>query len=124
MLMQALHNQNNVLGAALGGLSKRIDVMTNNLANVDTPGFIASTVYFEDQLSQAISNWRSGGGLDLTGVQPRRARANHGTFRLDGNNVDIEREMAKLYINTVKYDAIALSIQNNSRRLNLAITGR
>ena len=44
-----------VIYAALNGLAARQRVIANNVANVETPGFIAGRVSFEDSLREAIA---------------------------------------------------------------------
>jgi len=125
MLTQAMHNQNRVLGAAMHAQAARIDVINNNIANVDTPGFIAGAVEFETALGRAIDNWRSTGRLDVSRVTPSlRAQDPGFMFRMDRNNVDIESEMARLYVSTVRYEVMVNAVLNNSQRLNAAISGR
>lgn len=127
MLTQALHTQNNIIGAALHGLSARMDVINNNIANNDVPGFRARAVDFEHSLAQALERWGQGrpGDLDLGSAQPTLRFQNADThFRMDRNNVDVEREMVQLFIASTKYEAMVNAVLNNSRRLNAAITGR
>ena len=125
MLTQSMHNQNRVLGAAMHGTSARIDVIMNNIANVDTPGFRAGNVSFESSLQNAVNTWRATGQLNLSQVRPTLG-TQHGPFasRMDGNSVDMEFEMVQLYTQTVRYEVMVNSVLNNSRRLNTAITGR
>jgi flagellar basal-body rod protein FlgB len=97
----------------------------NNIANNDTPTFVAGTVDFEAALGQAVNNWRQTGRLDLSGVRPSLRSQDPGfAFRIDANNVDMESEMVRLYTSTVKYESMVNSVMNNSRRLNMAISGR
>jgi flagellar basal-body rod protein FlgB len=125
MLVQAMHNQNRVLGAAMHATGARMDVIMNNIANNDTPGFVAGTVDFETALGRAVDNWRHTGRLDLSGVRPNlRAQDPGFAFRMDGNSVDMESEMVRLYTNVVRYETMVNSVMNNSRRLNMAISGR
>jgi flagellar basal-body rod protein FlgB len=125
MLSQAIHNQNNILGAALGGQAARIDAIQNNIANAETPRFTARRVEFESALSDAIENWRSTGTLDLSRARPTTSFQDPGSrFRIDGNNVDIEREMVALFTESVRYDVMVNSVLHNSRMLNTVLQGR
>jgi len=125
MLSQAIHNQNNVLGAALQGQSARVDAIQNNIANAETPRFTARRVDFESALSDAVSNWKSTGNLDLSKARPTTSFQDLGSrFRIDGNNVDIEREMVALYTQSVRYDVMVNSVLHNSRMLNTVLQGR
>ncbi|MCL2047614.1 MAG: flagellar basal body rod protein FlgB [Defluviitaleaceae bacterium] len=125
MLSQSIHHQNSILGAALSGQAARIDSIQNNIANAETPRFTARSVEFESALSDAIENWRTTGNLDLTKARATTSYKEPGTrFRLDGNNVDIEREMVALYIQSVRYDVMVNSVTHNSRLLNSVLAGR
>ena len=124
-MLDGLFTQNEIIGAAMRAASVRNDVIVNNIANVDTPGYKARGVSFEDALRGALDRRARTGILDLTDVKPEVKYVNRGFhYRLDGNNVDIEAEMAALYRNSVRYDALASGVISNNRRMNLAIAGR
>lgn len=75
-----------VLHAALDGLSLRQRVIADNLANVDTPGYRASSVVFEDALRQATS----GGSFD--GSATAEVQATDTPVGANDNNVDLRKE--------------------------------
>jgi len=103
----------------------RNDVIQHNIANVDTPGFKKKAVEFEKAFAEAIEHSKRTGTADLTKAIPKiRATHQNYSYRLDGNNVDIDVEMAELYKNTVKYDVLSNSVINNYRKINLVATGR
>src|SRR5207302_10853020 len=82
------------LRAAMSGLAARQRAIANNVANVDTPGFKASEVRFEDALKAAISRG-SGATVSQTSLNAAASRGtlvDATTTRADGNNVDIDRE--------------------------------
>ena len=56
MLVPATDAVGSALRSALDGLAYRQRVSANNVANVDTPGFTASTVDFEDSLRGALAD--------------------------------------------------------------------
>jgi len=125
MLSQALHHDNAVLGVALRGTFARHDAIMNNIANADVPGFTARRVEFESALSDAIDNWRSTGNLNLSRTRPSlRYQDTFMSFRMDRSNVDMEREMVALYINSVRADVLVNSVLHNSRMLNTVLQGR
>ncbi|MCL1863169.1 MAG: flagellar basal body rod protein FlgB [Defluviitaleaceae bacterium] len=125
MLSQSIHQQNAVLGVALQGQSARINAIQNNIANAETPRFAARTVEFESALSDAIENWRATGNLDLSNTRASTRFQEPGTrYRIDGSNVDMEREMVALYIHSVRYDVMVNSVMHNSRMLNTVLQGR
>jgi flagellar basal-body rod protein FlgB len=80
------------LHTALNGLSQRQQVIADNIANVDTPGFRAKSVQFEDSLQDAIST----GSLDpdngpVAGVVATEVPTDT-PVGADGNNVDLRKE--------------------------------
>lgn len=119
-LFNQLNAQGSVLRAALQGTAKRNSVVANNIANADVPRFRAQRVEFESQLVEAIGHYphprhRS---LDLSGVAPTVHFQTPGFhYRIDGNDVDIEVEMVRLYQNSMKFDTMIASVQTNSQRL-------
>jgi len=70
--------------SALTGLAARQRAIADNIANVNTPGFRAQRVAFEDALATSI---RDGSGR----VEPTMQRSLEPT-RLDGNNVNLDTE--------------------------------
>lgn len=125
-------SQVSVLEQALGAASLRQKVISNNIANVNTPGFKKSEVSFEDLLQDAVS----GGKLQLTRTQEKHIPTQENgqispiistddstTFRTDGNNVDIDVEMAGLAKNSIYYDAVAQQLNTYFSNLKSAIKG-
>ena len=81
---------------ALRGISQRQRVIANNIANVETPGFIAKRVSFEESLRAAV---RSGAPQASTvAVTPTEAAAN-----LNGNNVQLDDETMALVDTGLQY---------------------
>ncbi len=114
--------------------------ISNNLANVDTPGFKRSEVVFSEKLKQAfearagapqhIAASRTNAAhldfsakLDVSDVQPELITDSNTSLRNDGNNVDIDREMSLLAQNTVWYSTLAQITQQQFAGLRTAITG-
>ena len=119
MFIDRLHQQNDIIAKALHATAMRNDVIQNNIANVDTPGFRRSNVVFEQHFADAIGNARRTGTLNPVAPRVVLQHANF-THRIDGNNVDIENEMVSLFQNSVRYDVMVMSVLNNYRRINLA----
>ena len=77
--MTALH-------AALTGLQQRAEVTADNIANVDTPGFLASRVSFESTLRNELAN-----GQTPTVSQSSVDQSMDPT-NTNGNNVNLDTE--------------------------------
>ena len=107
----------NVLDRAADAAWQRNEAISNNIANVDTPGYKRQDVAFESVLQQALGNNRYESMDDkVANVNLSRLRgrayvdyANY-SYRLDGNNVDIENENVMLAENQLKYQGLISSI--------------
>lgn len=111
-----------LLEQAISAASVRHKVIADNIANVNTPGFKRSEVRFEDVLREtmesntklAMSSTNKKHIVQSAPVStaPQIHVLNENSVRSDGNNVDIEVEMANMAKNTIYYDA---SIQQLNR---------
>ena len=108
------------LERAMQGASLRQQVLSNNLANVNTPGFKRSDVDFESQLAEAAG---SGDASQLQSVAFQPKVDNASTMRADGNNVDVDQEMANMTENAVHYQAIE-AIEKTRMQMLLTAMGR
>ena len=114
----------NVLDRAADAAWQRNDAISNNLANVDTPGYKRQAVAFESVLQQALGNNRyesmddKVANVDLSRLRGRAYLdyANY-SYRLDGNNVDIENENVMLAENQLKYQGLISSINQEFTNL-------
>lgn len=121
--------QTGINAAALRG-----DTIYNNIANVDTPDFNRSAVVFEELYKASLGNDES--------FKEKRTREKHmefgfdsdepyyvmedtsTTMRMDGNNVDIDKEMVDLAENVLYYQALTNQATHEFKMLRTAITGR
>lgn len=114
----------NVLNRAADAAWQRSEAISNNIANVDTPGYKRQDVAFESVLQQALGNNRYQSMDDkVANVNLSRLRgrayvdyANY-SYRLDGNNVDIENENVMLAENQLKYQGLISSINQEFTNL-------
>ena len=121
-------NYINVLDKAADASWIRNEAISNNIANVDTPGYKRQDVNFEEQLRKAMKNSRYTSidervaNVDLERLNPITYR-DHSTlsYRLDGNNVDIDTENAYLASNQIKYNALIDSTNQEFRRLTMVM---
>ena len=114
----------NVLNRAADAAWQRNEAISNNIANVDTPGYKRQDVAFESVLQQALGNNRYQSMDDkVANVNLSRLRgrayvdyANY-SYRLDSNNVDIENENVMLAENQLKYQGLISSINQEFTNL-------
>ena len=122
-----------LLKQALDASWLRNKAIANNIANVDTPGYKRQKVEFEHLLSKAIDSKEVAGvttnekHIPIGGAQSLYRSGisvtedNTTSIRLDGNNVDIESEMAQLAQNNIKYNALIQKISNEFNKLRTVI---
>jgi len=97
------------LQAAMSGLAARQRTIANNVANVDTPGFKASEVRFEDMLNTAVKRAKPGAPVNESALDnaARSSTVVDSTAgRADGNNVDIDQQMEMLSEANLNYSAL------------------
>jgi len=109
-------NNIDLFNKVLDGIWLRNKVINHNIANADTPKYKKLTVSFEDKLREALS--KSDSKLVKThekhlpfpvntkDIQPRIEENDKFSYRFDGNNVNIDTEMADLAKNTIMYNAV------------------
>ena len=122
MISSGAYNYINVLEKASDASWTRNSLISNNIANVDTPGYKRKDIHFEDYLLNAVSDGESLDD-DIADVDLDTLTAttytDYGTvsYRLDGNNVDIDTENAELAKNQIKYYTMLDSITQEFSRL-------
>lgn len=102
----------------------RNDAISNNIANADTPGYKRQDVAFESVLKKALGHNRYKPN-DFKVADARSKNLSVRTFtdysgfsyRLDGNNVDIENENVMLAENQLKYQGLITSINQEFSNL-------
>ncbi len=110
----------NVLAQLLDAAALRHRVIAQNVANVNTPGYRRREVTFEADLAKALAAPGPGGTAH---VRPKVVIAD-GPERVDGNTVDIDREMGDLSKNALLYQAAATIVTSRVASLRAAISGR
>lgn len=91
-----------LLGKAMDAYSLRHRVAADNIANANTPGFKRSYVPFESQLRELLDEGDEEG---VAGLEPQARVDDMTQAREDGNNVDMEQEMAEMVKNSLRYSA-------------------
>ncbi|MDR2180614.1 MAG: flagellar basal body rod protein FlgB [Synergistaceae bacterium] len=125
-----------VMEKDLEGLAKRFKANSRNLANANTPGYQRRNVSFEDQLRDVVDSSKK---LKMTithhghiptrphsvsDVTPVERQIKDEIYRLDGNNVDPEREMAVLMEARMMYGAMSRFAARKLANYRTVIAGR
>ncbi len=103
-----------VIYTALNGLAARQRVIANNVANVETPGFIAGRVSFEDSLRAAIADGDAGETsiATLGSADP---------VNVNGNNVSLDNEVVSLTQTDLAYQLMVQALNQKFGLLRTAI---
>ena len=105
-MLDRILNSKKVTHKSLDAVWLRNEAISQNIANIDTPGYKRKSVSFEEHLAQAMKR-KDFKKSDVDGINIRVTEENKNlSVRLDGNNVDIDMEMAELAKNTIKYNAM------------------
>ena len=118
----------NVLGSTADAAATRHDIISNNIANVNTPGYKRKDIRFETELKHAFAHSDKDSvdarvkNLDLESLTPETyTDYAELSYRYDGNNVDIDTENAILAKNEIKYNGIIDSINKDFSNLKLVM---
>ena len=130
MINTNIYNYINVLDKAADAANSRNEIISNNIANVDTPNYKRKDVTFERYLEQALigsdtldervgeinTHLSDFGGMIYT---------DHSilSYRLDGNNVDIDTENAYLAENQIRYNTLISQIGQEFSRYKTVLSG-
>ena len=122
MLSNLLFTKNNI-ERGLDAAWLRNDVISQNIANVDTPGYKRKVVRFEEFLDNEMKTGRISQGktrLSSNGMQITEDPTNS-SYRSDGNNVDIEHEMALMAANSIRYNMLIQRMNGDFQKLKTVI---
>ena len=114
----------NVLTKAADASYQREAILANNISNVDTPGYKRKDLNFEGVLSQELGRCKHQ-SLDkkISELDTSKLTANVYTdhsnysYRMDGNNVDIDTENVELASEQIKSEALTSSISSQFSRM-------
>lgn len=111
----------------------RQQVIASNIANADTPGYVARDLNFAQALREATRTAAPGSGLTLTksiGESSLQAAIDRNMLfavpsqtNLDNNTVDMDRERASFAENSVKYEATLRFINGQVKTMLDAMKG-
>ncbi|KKB75608.1 MULTISPECIES: flagellar basal body rod protein FlgB [Bacillus] len=117
------------LEGALQRANVKQKVISNNIANVDTPNYKAKKVSFKNMLNEESSR------IDATKTDYRHidfkgsdsnysiVSSKQTSYQQNRNNVDIDQEMSEMAENQIQYQALVERISGKFNSLKTAITG-
>ncbi|MDT5030651.1 MAG: flagellar basal-body rod protein FlgB [Actinoplanes sp.] len=105
------------LRVAVAGLAARQNAIADNIANIETPGYQARKVKFEEALTSAVQN-----GQPPASVRPSVHTSLEPT-RLNGSNVNLDEETLSHIDTTMRYQLTLRALDSKYSMLRTAITG-
>lgn len=115
----------NLLNKSLDGLWKRQEIISDNVANYETPGYKSKYVSFEEGLKAAVesgSTKESETNQNIKDTDIQVGQTDDGTMRADGNNVDIEQQTIEMARTTLNYMYSQRMLDDCFSRLRCAIS--
>lgn len=98
---------------ALNGLATRQHANADNVANIQTPGYLAKQVNFEERLQSALNG-------QTTNVSPTHLTSQAPT-NINGNNVDLDNETVQAMDTELRYQAMISAMNSKFRILKSAM---
>jgi len=106
-------------------------IAQDNIANVDTPGYKAKYILFEDELRKRLSRLEGKERLKNSEIREtirdsrmRIRQKDDESIRADGNNVNLDIEELEIVRNNYQYQYALRQISDQLSRLRVAIEGR
>ncbi|MDY0408154.1 flagellar basal body rod protein FlgB [Virgibacillus soli] len=128
--MNLFSNTITSLERSLDYAAKKNQVISNNIANIDTPNYKAKDVLFKDMLHAAMDDKMQAKktsekhlDFDNNGQAYEVVTNNHTMFNHNGNNVDVDKEMAELAKNQIYYQSLIERLNGNFKNIETVIRG-
>jgi flagellar basal-body rod protein FlgB len=112
--VEVLRPEQRIMEAALEVRSMRGELLAENVANADTPGYVARDLRFDDALDKVLE----GDKADPRELAQSEVVAQN--ERPDHNDVDANQALSKVYENSAKYVATLKLYGDSIQRLKSA----
>lgn len=127
MIGSNAYNYINILDKAADASWTRNELITNNIANVDTPNYKRKDIEFQTYLANELEGNgtldQKVANADLNSLEASVYTDNSSlSYRLDGNNVDIDTESANQAENQIRYYTLLDSMTQEFSRIKSVLT--
>lgn len=134
-MLEQMTGRLETLSSALQLRAQRQQVLASNIANVDTPGYVARDIDFNAALQNALTGQKAQ-GLAQTSLGHRTITSSDGLIgsplaytvqtqpSLDGNTVDLDQQRANFTDNAIRYESTLRFINGHVKTMLSAITGQ
>jgi flagellar basal-body rod protein FlgB len=129
--LKLFSNTISTLESALNYSSMKQKIVSQNIANVDTPNYKAKDVSFKATFEEALGQSFAANKTDVRhydfkggkGTSPGVIIKNNLNFNQNGNSVDMDKEMADLATNQIYFNALTERINGKFNSLQTVIRG-
>jgi flagellar basal-body rod protein FlgB len=107
----------------LSALNLKQEVISHNLANIDTPNYKSYEVNFENVLEQAYQSDKDDTAKNISyDFKAEVSKDNNLSVLVDGNNVDVDEQSLELYSTYVQSSAIIQKMNAKISDINYVLT--
>lgn len=134
-MLEQINSRLDTLSSSLQLRSARQQVLASNIANVDTPGYVARDIDFGAALQNAMTG-QTGLKLGHSDARHFSVTSTEGLIgsplaytvqtqpSLDGNSVDLDQQRANFTDNSIRYESTLRFINGHVKTMLSAITGQ
>jgi flagellar basal-body rod protein FlgB len=116
--MSKINGTIDLLEAGIKAESLRQRTISNNIANIETPGYKTIDVKFEEVLAKAVD---SPEGIEQEDIEPGIYKPENTPTKDNGNDVSFEVEVGKMVKNSLKHSAYVKLLNKTYQQMQLAI---
>lgn len=116
--MSQISNIVDLLEAGIKAESLRQKAITNNVANIETPGYRRIDVKFEELLAKALD---SPGAIDISEIETQIYQPKQTPVKSNGNDVNLEAEVGEMVKNTLRHKTYTLLLSKKYKQMELAM---
>jgi len=107
-----------VIEAGLKAESLRQKAISNNIANLETPGYRRVDVRFEELLAKCLDSSQE---LDLSEIPPEIYQPRETPLKANGNDVNYEAEVGRMIKNAIRHKAFVRLLSKKYNQIEQAI---
>ncbi len=116
--MSKTNNIMDFLNAGIRAESLRQQAITNNTANMKTPGYRRFDIKFEQLLAKELN---SGDKVDLNNIEPQLYQPKQTPVKSNGNDVNLETEIGEMIKNTLRHKTYVRLLNKKYQQIERAM---
>lgn len=115
--MKVVNENLDLMAKLMTASTKRHAVHASNIANINTPNYIAKEMKFEETFRAALKN----GGADKALAVSEEVVDSEAEVKADGNSVHLEREFNAMQKNQMLFNVYAQMLKHKMKSIKHAI---